>query len=248
MKRGHGKGEKHWSEVWVGFLAGVLGGILTWFATDFLALKQELVTTTSRAVDTTEFRQGPGSLAWDFALQPERRYIFSSTETVGSFVHFEVGGDRTGSINGVDFRDYYAVKFFAKASKEGLEVKEVNLFLGPDFVQYIFEGNRPLVLETRWREFTIALSGFVLAPWEAKYRGHLAAKTRKNGVIDLSNVTAFGFDQKTSSRKLVGRIWLDYFRLLDQKGTETLLSAADGLEFNYQGHRLTWVAGARRYP
>jgi len=242
---------RNWSAVWVsffGFFGGVLGGILTWFSTDFVALKQELVFAASRAIDTTEYRQGSGSLVWDFNLQPERRYVFSSTETIGGFVHFEAVGDSAGVVSGADWRSYSAIRFFAKASAELLSVKEVNLFVGPDFVQYSLSQRKPLILETRWREYTIPLSEFTPAPWETRYRGDLVAKTTRNGVIDLSNVTAFGFDQKTAAERLIYRVWLDYVRLIDSKGNETVLCDEDVLEFTHQGRSFRWIAGARRYP
>ena len=173
-------------------------------AGDYLFINQPLVTTAGIAIDKTESSQGSGSVAWHFRLQSPRKFSLLPSETVGGFVHLQVRANRSGFIHGMNWQNYGAVDFFAKASAAVLPVTTVNLFVGPDFEQYTLRGNRHLVLGTTWREYTVPLSSFVLAPWEAK--------SRSNAAPNLSNVTAFGLDDKTSTT-LSGQIWVDYFRL-----------------------------------
>lgn len=234
------KSDKRWSHVLASFMGGVLGGLLVALGSQYLLLDQELMTTATVSIDTTQFRAGSGSVEENFNLQPARTFKFASgDETVGGFVHLQVSPDPSGTIHGMDWRRYSSVKFFAMASTQGFVVTEVNLFVGPDYVQYTFHGKGSLVLGTRWQEFTIPLSGFALAPWEPR--------TGKNSSIDLGNVTAFGLDEKTSSTPLVGYIWLDDVRLVDHDGKQTLLSNCSQFTFQFQGHEVRWVASGRRY-
>jgi hypothetical protein len=232
------KRQSHRSRAFAAPLTALFSAIIVTLVGDYLYINQPLVTNASISIDTTESRQGPGSVAWDFTLQPARRFSLVPSETVGAFAHFQVRADRSGSIHGMDWRNYRAIDFFAEASVATLPVTTINLFVGPDFIQYTFHSNRPLVLGTVWREFTLPLSRFVLAPWEAK--------TSKDRVPDLNDVTAFGLDEKTKTA-LAGRIWLDYFRLVNRDGADILLSNCDHLEFHFQGRELRWIVGVRNY-
>lgn len=220
-------------------IAPTVAAVIAALAGDYFYVNQPFITTASISIDTMQSRQGTGSVAWDFVLQPARRFSFTGSNTVGGFVHFEVRPDINGNINGVDWRKYYAVTFYAMTSVAALPITEINLFVGPDFTQYMFRSERPLVLGTTWSEFTIPLSSFFLAPWEAR--------TSSNSLPNLSDVTAFGLDEKTSSNTLSGRIWVDFFRLVSRNGRETLLSDCDHLQFKFQGRELEWVVGGRQY-
>jgi hypothetical protein len=219
-------------------IVSIVAAIIAALAADYFYVNQPLITTAGISIDTAQSRQGTGSVAWDFVLQPAHRFSLIGSKTVGGFVHFEVRPDANGRINGVDWRNYYAVKFFAMTSVESLPITEINLFVGLNYTEYTFRSNRPLVLDTRWRGFTIPLSGFFLASWDAG---------TNSSVPDLSDVTAFGLDEKTSSNTLTGRIWVDYFRLIDRNGKETLLSDCDHLQFKFQGRELEWIVGGRQY-
>jgi hypothetical protein len=241
IKQGQEEEEKRQPRRWrvlVTSLVALSSAIIVTIVGDYLYINQPLVTTGSIAIDKAESRQGPGSVAWHFTLQSPRRFSLMPSETVGGFVHFEVRANQSGSIHGLDWRNYNAVEFFAKASVAVLPVTTVNLFVGSDFEQYTFQGDRHLVLGTTWREYTVPLSRFALAPWETK--------TRKNRVPDLNDVTAFGLDEKTSTA-LSGLIWVDYFRLANRNGKKTVLSNCDHLSFHFEGHKLRWIVGVRNY-
>jgi hypothetical protein len=227
--------------VWRAFkvIGTIITTIIAALAVDYFYVNQPLSYGANISIDTTQVRQGTGSVAWEFVLQPERRFSLIPGKTVGGFVHLQVLPDRKALIHGMDWRNYYAVDFFAMASVESLPITEINLFVGPAFTQYMFRFDTPLVLGTRWREFTIPLSRFFLAPWEVR--------TSNNSGPDLSDVTAFGLDEKTSSNALSGHIWVDYFRLTSPSGKEILLSDCDHQQFKFQGLELEWIVGARLY-
>lgn len=224
---------------WVGGLGALLGVVIGGVATSLvwseIAVNQGLIDTASVENDTVQFRTGSASLVWSFDLQPNKHWAWSPTRTVDAFLHLEVRGTPSGRISGLDWRKYYAVRFFAEASTDGLGVSEINLFAGSKFTQYMFHGNSRFT--TAWQEFTVPLRAFVLAPWEGR-----AARI---GAPALGNVTAFGLDENTSSGRNVGRIWLDDVRLVDASGRETLLSDCAQRRFKFEGQRLFWIADAR---
>lgn len=234
-------------ELVAGFLAGLLGGILTWIVTDYLSVKQEQVLLSSITVDSVESRQGKESLRWDFTLQPTRRYLFSPTDTIGGLFHLEIQPNKEGRLIGMDFSPYDEIIFYAKASSELLLINEVNLFIGPNHIQYINSSRNDLLLSTNWTEYRLSFQDFKIAPWELKYRSHMIDKGFIN-TPKIANVTGLGIDLKTDSKVLSGRIWVDFIRLRGNKGAEILLSDGSNIDFQFLKHPLRWVAGARAYP
>lgn len=230
-----------------GFFAGVLGGVLTWLVTDYLSVKQEQLMLSSITVDSFESIQGRKSLRWDFALQPEKRYLFSPIGIVGGLFHLEVLPDKKGNIKGLNLSKYDEILFYAKASHEMLIVNEFNIFTGQDYIQYIGNPNKPFLLSTKWSEYRFSLKGFKVAQWDYKYRYHLIDKKYLSSP-DLANVTGLGFDLKTDDRVLSGSIWIDYIRLRATDGTEVTLSEANDIDFEFFGRQLRWISGAREYP
>ncbi len=238
---------KRKKELITGFLAGILGGILTWLATDYLSIKQEQLMLSSITVDSFESLQERESLRWDYALQPKRRYLFSPTSIVGGIFHLEVLPDNKGIIRGLDLSEYDEILFYAKSSHEMLIVNEFNLFTGQNHIQYIGNGHKPLLLLTKWSEYRLPLNRFKIAEWEYKYRAHLIENKHLSSP-DLTNVTGFGFDLKTENRVLSGSIWIDYIRLRATDGTEVTLSEANDINFEFLERQLRWMSGARNYP
>lgn len=234
-------------ELAMGFLAGILGGVLTWFATDYLSIKKDLVLLSTLTVDGIESRQGKESLRWDFTLQPEKRYMFSPTNVIGGFLHLEVQPDKEGRIKGLNLSEYNEISFYAKASSEVFFVNEFNLFIGSNYIQYTQSTDKTFFLSTKWTEYRIAFNEFSIAPWEQAYRSHLIDKNYLN-VPNIKNVSAIGFDLKTTDETLSGRIWIDYLRLIDKKGSEIILSDGSNNNLNYLNQPLRWVTGAREYP
>ena len=238
---------KH-KEIISGFLAGLVGGILIWFVTDYLAVKQDHVALSSVTLDSSETRQGSSSLRWDFTLQPDRKYMFSPTSTVGGLLHLEVRADSKGHIQGLDLQKYKELRFFAKASSEVLILNEINLFTGPNYIQYMYSKNEALILNTKWAEYRIDLEDFSIAPWELQYRSQLVTNNQQTSSPDLRDVTSLGFDLKTDRNTLSGRIWIDYIRLIDKDGNEEILSDEDDLKFVVSDKSLIWISAAREYP
>lgn len=234
-------------ELVVAFLAGIIGGILTWFATDFLAVKQDRILLSSVSVDSSEARQGSKSLRWDFGLQPAKKYMFSPTLIVGGLLHLEVRPDEDGHINGLDLSEYDEIRFFAKASCEMFLLNEINLFTGSHYIQYTYSAKDALFLNTKWAEFRILLDKFSIAPWELQYRSDIIGKNHVR-VPNIKDVSALGFDLKTKDKALSGRIWVDYVRLIDKEGNEEMLSDGSDSNIIFLGRSLIWNTGAREYP
>lgn len=239
--------KKAHKELSVAFLAGIIGGILTWFATDFMAVKQDRILLSSVAVDSNEARQGNKSLRWDFTLQPAKKYMFSPTQLVGGLLHLEVRPDKEGNVNGLNLLKYEEIRFFVKASCEMFLLNEINLFTGPNFIQYTYSTKEAFFLNTKWSEYRISLDKFFIAPWEHQYRPHLATKNHLSAP-NMKEVSGLGFDLKTNDKALSGSIWVDYVRLIDKKGNEEILSDGSELNLNLFECPLIWIAGAREYP
>ena len=174
--------------------------------------------------------------------------MFSSTSTVGAFLHLEVTANSKGRVHGVSIDKYKELRFFAKASSEVLLLNEINLFIGPDYIQYIYSKKEALIFNTRWAEYRIALDDFDLAPWELQYRYNLVIKNQQSKSPNLRDITSLGFDMKTDGKPVSGRIWIDYIRLIDAEGNEEMLSDEGELEFVALNKSLAWISGAREYP
>jgi len=166
---------------------------------------------------------------------------------VGGFLHLEVKGDAHGGVNGFHLDKYKRLKFFAKASIEAFRINEINLFTGNHYVQYLASSNSAILLDTKWTEYTVDLQTLDLAPWERRYRGNLVPKTDETNSTRLDDVTSLGFDVKTSRKPLIGKIWLDYLRLIDQDDNEIVLTDADSLTVDFQHTKAIWISGARQY-
>ncbi len=240
------KDKNNYKGIIAGFIAAVIVGILTWLATDFLSVKQDLVLLSLVSVDSSDARQGNKALRWDFTLQPAKKYLFSSAHLVGGLLHLNVRPNKDGHITGLDLLKYDEIRFFAKASSEKFVLNEINLFTGPDFIQYKYSNNEALLLSTKWAEYHISLDKFLIAPWELKYRSNLIDKNYQREP-DLKKVSSLGFDLKTKTEVLSGRIWVDYLRLINNKGEEKILSDGDSVDINVLGRPMVWLAGAREY-
>ena len=220
-----------------GVVGGTIGGVATFLATSTLAINQPLIAATSVANDTIQFRTPPAALLWTFDLQPKKHWAWSATRTVDAFVHVQVRPTSSGAPAGVDWHKYYGVRFWIQASTGRLVISEVNLFAGPRFVQYMFQGGGQIRVGTGWQEITMPFRRFALAPWEGR--------PTTIGPLALSDVTAFGFDEKTSSARVAARVWLDDIRLIGRDGAETLLSDGTRREFTFEGRLFTWIADTR---
>jgi len=229
-----------------GFVAGIIGGIFTWLATDFISVKQNLVLLSSVSIDSNDTRQGNSALRWDFRLQPAKKYLFSPAHTIGGLLHLRIRPDNDGHISELDLLKYKEIRFFAKASSEIFILNEINLFTGPDFIQYRYSNNETFLLSTKWAEYHISLNKFAIAPWELKYRSHLIDKNFL-GEPNLRKVSSLGFDLKTEADALSGRIWIDYLRLVNKEGNEEILADGNSLNVKVQGHPMVWLAGAQQY-
>lgn len=234
-------------ELLAGFLAGIVGGTLTWLVTDYLSVKQKQILSSSITVDSVESLQGKDSLRMDFALQPAKRYLFSPTSTVGGIYHLEAQPDNDGLLRGIDLSKYDEIVFYAKASAETFTVNEFNLFVGSDYIQYTYNPGKVLVLTTKWAEYRLPFSDFKIAPWESTYRSHLIDK-RYLSVPNTANITGLGFDLKTADKYLSGQFWVDYVRVRQANGIETMISDGSNASFQFMGHDLRWVASAREHP
>ena len=225
-----------------GFLGGILGGVLYPLIFDMITLHQARETYSELSVDKTQFRQGIGSLRWEIAIQPKRRYLFSNTEIIGALMHFEVIGNKRGKVQGLNFHNIKGIKFYGKASQERFHISEVNLFIGNNSIQYIFSKQNGLIVDTKWQEYFIPLAAFNLAPWLRN------SNMQNKAIPDISNVTAFGFDLKTTKKPINAKIWIDYIRLIDNDGKEILFSDADKKDFFFQNKHIKWISDWREYP
>lgn len=206
---------------------------------------QPLDASSAATIDEQEYRQGHGSMKWEFHAEPEQVSLLDRLRGRGTLVsellHMEVFPDDTGSIAGMDLTGYKQIKFYARSSSEGLAVSEFNLFAGPDYFQYTY-GESPLLVNTKWVEYSLDLNGFNLAPWESEYRGDLIPSGSP-----LSDVTALGFDIKAEAPN-AGTIWVDQVRLVNSDGSEITLSDCDNSTFSFQQRNLRWKAEAVEVP
>jgi len=222
-----------------GVIGGVLGGVLTSLATNQLLLNWQALKESSLEVDMLERRQGAGSLRWNLHLRPERRSVFNRPPWSGALLHAETTPDSQGNIPSMDWRAFSALEFFAKASSTQLSLKEINIFIGANHVQYVFDQSDDLRLSTEWREIEIPFDRFRLAPW--------MPGADRTFIPRSGQVTAFGFDVKNRTDDLQGSVWIDWVRLRRQDGSVVLLSNGDTKDFDFEGQALRWFASARDY-
>jgi hypothetical protein len=228
----------------IGFLAGISGGFLSSTLSYMIFLNQDRAVQSSVIVDKTDFRQGKGSLRWDFLLQPKQRfYLVSSADSIGAFLHFEVRSAADG--RGLDFSRYKGIKLQAKCSSAALQITEVNLFAGSGSQQYTLAHSKAITVGSRWTEYSFQFSDFRLAPWEPPFSRGIPS--RQIQIEDMKNVAAFGLDLKTRKETIWGKVWVDYVRLFDEKGNETVLSDGDEDRSFFDGKEFMWISDWREY-
>ncbi len=139
----------------------------------------------------------------------------------------------------MDWREFRAIKFFAKSSAEGLSLNEFNLFVGKDHIQYLFDLPGGLPLSTEWREIEIPFDSFRLPSWASGADRTLGSRA--------AHVTAFGFDVKSQMFDLQASVWIDFVRLVRRDGSVIQLSDGDAEDFNFGSHGLKWFSSTRVY-
>lgn len=190
-------------------------------------------------IDHVERKHGVSSLRWEFYLRPERVFLFSPTRISGALLHAEISAEDAGGA--VDWHTFQRLRFTAKSSVEGLELTELNVFVGPGRVQYQYDHPETLSLSTRWRVIEAPFKDFHLAEWEPS-----RANQGRDLPGALDKVSAVGFDVKTHRQVTRGTVWIDQMELIGDRAA-SCFSDADALQFSYRGHTFTWFAAARIY-
>lgn len=223
------------STMMFGLVAGVIGVL----ATNLLVVNWQALRESTLEVDTLEKRQGAGSLKWYFHLRPERRFVFSRPGLSGALLHAETVPDSQGNIPSMNWLEFRALRFFAKSSAGQFSLDEVNLFVGENHVQYVFNQATELSLSTGWRQIEIPFDKFRLAPW--------VPGTDRSWGPGSAHVTALGFDIKNRTLELQGSVWIDFVRLVRWDDGEVQLSDGDANSFDFGNHTLKWFSGSRDY-
>ena len=229
------------------YVGGILTGIFISVVSQFIFVNESRVAESSLSIDNNQQFQDKSSLRWEFSLRPKRRFIFSHSDLIGAFLHFEVISKRVDLKKGLNFSSYDGIKLYAKSSSSKFIITEVNLFVGRNTKQYMLVSSLPVIVGNRWKEYTFRFSEFLLPPWEPGTKRNLVSKTSKAGDINLSNVTAFGLDLKTATKAIDGVVWVDHIRLFNDNGGYEVLSKGDQEKFNIDGSELTWISEWQEY-
>ncbi len=232
-----------------GFLGGVFGGILTLVVQGTILPNQNEKLNATIDLDNSERRQGQASLKFDFNIAPERKFIWSSTSVVGSFLHADSAPDGAAQIKWIDLSSFDKISFYAKSKKNNFKLSEFNIFVGQTKIQYVFNNQDVLIIPTEWKKIEISLDQFYLAPWVDESRRKTITQEwfgdRKKA---FAHVTGVGIDIKTDGEPISDCLWIDDLRFVTpSKGESILFSDADARKFQYQGSNFEWLAGAQAY-
>ncbi|MHC1760507.1 MAG: hypothetical protein AB9917_13565 [Negativicutes bacterium] len=231
-----------WSSILASILASAITSIIVFFSTSYmnnhLFAKQEYKEKSELSIDD----MGVNALKWEFIVQPERKTSMNDGKLMGCYLHLETAFSEIGNLIETDLSKYQGIKFKARSSQP-ISVTEFNLFVGEPRRQYLYKNKTSLTWGTEWNEYDIRFDELSLAPWSTSFNSEDKALKQ----AELSRVTAFGWDLKTSSEPVNGTIWINNIRLIDkhQENIQTVIGA-NRVEL-FQGAKLFWRSGCNKY-
>lgn len=231
-------------------ISNITAGLIIMVIAATCISNQQLKMESHITVESIDKVEGNKSILWNFDFQPTQIFnwgifkkVFGSpTNTIVCSLHFQ----RPPGSTSINLSDYRSINFQAKSSQKNFEISEVNLFSitnkfssDPLMIQYVY--NRaflPLKLSNKWKRYSIQLDDFKLAEWTSNYK-EIDDSQRKGSFNYLNTVYAFGFDMKTNSDPVKGKIWIDDVCLIKNHGGTVQLG--DTLTFNFQDKLLNWI-------
>ena len=215
-----------------GFLMGLLVPVLVQVLVSTLVLNRSPIDTSKIVLDD-DAQQGARSVRWEYEAQPERRFLFGKSKLVVCSAHFEASSEASTSAGFLDLSGTRGLKMRLRSSNEPCDISEVNLFTGPEPVQYVYKGS-PVQIGTKWTEVTLDFRDFSLAAWDRRPQ-------RPDGPM-LTKVFAFGLDMKTESEPVQGKIWIDDVRVVGHDGIERLITDCEATTTDFGNREVRWRA------
>lgn len=226
-----------------GLISGLISGIIITIVglsfSKVIFINQDIKLESELLIDSSHLTQGESSLRWQFEIQPNIGTRFSKVKEVGCYTHLELCPNAEGKMSGIDLSEYKELIFSAKANISNLIIDEFNIFIGKEFIRYIYDES-PILIQTYWQDYHIDLKKFNLAPLVNK----TTFVSDKNVLL---NLIALGLDIKTDGAPRKGRFWIDNVRLISKNGQVYLISDCDSMLSIFQGKKLRWISGANEY-